>query len=421
VAGLAAARQLVSRGVSVTLLEARDRIGGRVRTHRDPRVPLPIELGAEFLHGEARETTELLEGGHVPTYEITGEHWVLSRGGLRRADDFWDRVGRLLMRLGPRGRADQSFQDALAALPRNIPPQDRKAAREFVEGFHAADPARASARGLAKGASTEESRARRVVAGYDHLPALMAQGLEGCVRLNSVVSEVDWRRGRVHVRTRDGLAVSARAGVVTVPIGVLQAESPAAGAITFAPDIPGVRRGLAGIAMGAVVHVGCWFGEAFWERTLRRMPSGSRLTMMSFLRGPEAEIPVWWSGYPVHAPMLKAWAGGPRAVALTARGMGGIKEAALNSLAHTLGVARSRVADALVDCWWHDWLNDPFARGAYSYPVVGGANAARMLARPVHGTLFFAGEATAPEGRNGTVDGAIASGYRAATQVLRTG
>jgi monoamine oxidase len=420
VAGLAAARQLASRGISVTVLEARDRIGGRVRTHSDPRVPLPIELGAEFLHGEARETTELLEGGGVPTYEITGEHWVLVRGGLRRADDFWDRVGRLLTRLGPRGSGDRSFQEALAALPRSIPPEDRKLAREFVEGFHAADPARVSARALAKGASTDESRARRVVAGYDHLPALMAQGLEGSIRLNTVVSGVDWRPGRVHVRTREGVAVSARAGVVTVPVGVLHAEPRAAGAITFTPDIPAVRRGLAGLAMGAVVHVGCWFREAFWERRLRRMPSGSRLTRMSFLRGPEAEIPVWWSSYPVHAPLLKAWAGGPRAAALTARGGDGIRKAALTSLAHVLGLARHRIADALVDSWWHDWLNDPFARGAYSYPVVGGANAARVVARPVDRTLFFAGEATAPDGRNGTVDGAIASGYRAARQVLRT-
>ncbi len=336
-AGLAAARQLVSRGVSVTLLEARDRIGGRVRTHRDPRVPLPIELGAEFLHGEARETTELLEAGGLPTYEITGEHWARARGGLRRANDFLDRVDRILRRLGPRGPGDRSFEEAVAALPRTITLEDRKSAREFVEGFHAADPARVSARALAEGASTDESRARRVVAGYDHLPALMAQGLEGCVRLNTVVSDVDWRPGRVHVRTHEGVVASARAAVVTVPVGVLHAEPGVAGAITFAPGIPAVRRGLAGLAMGAVVHVACWFGEAFWERRLRRMPSGSRLTMMSFLHGFEAEIPVWWSSYPVHAPMLKAWTGGPRAAALTASGREGIRNAALSSLAHSVG------------------------------------------------------------------------------------
>jgi monoamine oxidase len=73
----------------------------------------------------------------------------------------------------------------------------------------------------------------------------------------------------------------------------------------------------------------------------------------------------------------------------------------------------------LVRTFTHDWSRDPFSRGAYSYPLVGGSDAAIALARPVRGTLFFAGEAADAEGRNGTVHGAIASGHRAAAQALR--
>ena len=69
--------------------------------------------------------------------------------------------------------------------------------------------------------------------------------------------------------------------------------------------------------------------------------------------------------------------------------------------------------------WTHDWINDPFARGVYSYQMVGGDNASRDLARPIDGTLFFAGEAADTSGSTGTVHGAIASGTRAATQCLR--
>ena len=72
----------------------------------------------------------------------------------------------------------------------------------------------------------------------------------------------------------------------------------------------------------------------------------------------------------------------------------------------------------LVGLRWHDWASDPYARGAYSYPLVGGANAARELGRPVEKTLFFAGEATCPPPANGTVEGAIESGERVAKEIL---
>jgi monoamine oxidase len=90
----------------------------------------------------------------------------------------------------------------------------------------------------------------------------------------------------------------------------------------------------------------------------------------------------------------------------------------LTALAEALGVPRRRL-DELLDGWWsHDWEADPFSRGAYAYPLVGGQSAIEALARPVEGTLFFAGEATDPA-QTATVAGAIDSGHRAARQVLR--
>jgi len=78
-----------------------------------------------------------------------------------------------------------------------------------------------------------------------------------------------------------------------------------------------------------------------------------------------------------------------------------------------------RLTALLEETWFHDWLHDPFARGAYSYPLVGGADAPADLAKPLRGTLFFAGEATDVSGSTGTVHGAISSGRRAAAQVKR--
>ena len=88
--------------------------------------------------------------------------------------------------------------------------------------------------------------------------------------------------------------------------------------------------------------------------------------------------------------------------------------AALRSLADLLPVTMVRLRRHLVSSHMHDWIADPFSRGAYSYARVEGDDASKRLARPVEGTVFFAGEAADPEGRTGTVHGAIATGRRAA-------
>jgi len=95
-----------------------------------------------------------------------------------------------------------------------------------------------------------------------------------------------------------------------------------------------------------------------------------------------------------------------------------IVEHALDALADVLGVPRSRIAEALVGSHTHNWHADPFARGAYSYVTVNGMDAVRVLAAPVEDTLFFAGEATNSDGHTGTVHGAIATGLRAAREIL---
>ena len=117
--------------------------------------------------------------------------------------------------------------------------------------------------------------------------------------------------------------------------------------------------------------------------------------------------------------MLVAWAGGPRAAALHRRGREAIGPALATSLATIFGLPRTRVAGMLESWWMHDWISDPFSRGAYSYPGVSDRDAARDLARPISGTLFFAGDAAVSDARHGTVEGAISSGQRAAAQVLQ--
>jgi monoamine oxidase len=129
---------------------------------------------------------------------------------------------------------------------------------------------------------------------------------------------------------------------------------------------------------------------------------------------------MWWTAYPVTAPVIVGWHGGPGASALAQLASEEIQEIAINSLAKQCQIAPRKMRGMVEAAWLHDWQHDPFTRGVYSYPLVGGIDAGKELARPMRGTLFFAGEAAETEGRSGTVHGAIGTGRRAADEVRRS-
>jgi monoamine oxidase len=428
VAGLAAMRALEDRGIRTCVLEARDRIGGRIHTVRDPRLAHPIELGAEFVHGSAPELLELADDAKLLLYAIEGERWRARGGRLTRLDDFWKRLHTVMRHLDAE-EEDRSFTEFLDDAPGGRRAADARAlARAFVEGFHGADARRISVRALADGGSPsedpDEQRQMRIAEGYDRVPAWLASRFDDRIMTEAVVERIDWEQGGVvlSVRQRNAPSVAtiaARAAIITVPLGVLLARPEEPGAIAFSPPLPVLDRVRSRLTMGSVVRVVVLFRDRWWTDDLRAAPRRASLESMTFLHGDSGDVPVWWSLHPVHAPVMTGWVGGPAALRLSGRASTEIQDRALASLAVNLGVSRRRVAAQVDACWMHDWQHDPFSRGAYSYALVGGADAAPHLARPIKGTLWFAGEAADPEGRNGTVHGAIGSGRRAALSVSR--
>jgi monoamine oxidase len=176
--------------------------------------------------------------------------------------------------------------------------------------------------------------------------------------------------------------------------------------------MPEKQRALGGLEMGDVVKLAFAFSERFWEP---RFPDE-----LGFLIAPGEHFRGWWTGYPLFAPILVAWAGGPAADALAGLDRLQRVDRALESLVRLVRVPRAVVDDQVVAWDTHDWAADPFARGAYSYVRVGGLEAQAILARPVENTLFFAGEATELAGHQATVHGAVSAGQRAADEVLRS-
>jgi len=429
-AGIAAARMLHEQGVNVAVIEARNRIGGRVWTLHPADAPLPIELGAEFIHGRAPGLDQLLADASLTQLDIGGRRFHAGRKQLRPFDDFWERLDRVMRRLDSSVQPDRSFHDFLARRPggRRLA-SDRALARRYVEGFHGADPRLISASVMAESGSPgndiQERRLRRVVGGYDRVLAWLAAPIRGRIRLSSVVTSIQWERGAVSMairsRTRGRLRrINARTAIITIPLGVLQAPVGSNGAIQFIPELREKRDALMKLAAGSALRVVLQFRNSFWTSDqFAKRRHADDLHAMSFLHSADDDFSTVWTAYPVTAPLLVAWSGGRRARELSSLTRGAIIERAVDALARQMGTARRRLHRELKTAWTHDWENDPYSRGAYSYQVVGGSTAPSALARPLEGTLFFAGEATDTSGATGTVHGAIASGRRAASQAMR--
>jgi len=389
-AGLAAADELARAGRSVLLVEARNRVGGRCLTRHLPALPVPVELGAEFIHGRPRATLDLLKRAGIAAVDSTRTQRVALAGVLHSTNIFAQaqRVARKELKGG-----ETSFRAFLAR--QRLPKLTRTLATMMVQGFDAADPARISARevieewsGSGLGASQP-----RPWGGYGALMEFLARNAN--VQLETVVRAVRWSRRSVEVegscRGEPWRAWAPRA-VITVPIGVL--------------PMLGIREkkpALAKLASGPVVRVAMAFREAFWEK-----PHPG----VAFFHSPEAPFPTFWTPLPMHAPLLTAWAGGPKAQKLTGKRPEALLRHALASVRSVLGKIEDPSAFLV-----HDWQADPFARGGYSYVKVGGTGAREELAAPLEDTLYFAGEATDVE-QSGTVGGALASGVRAAREIL---
>jgi len=432
VAGLAAARELSQSGLHVSVIEARERVGGRVYTRRVAGHPLPFELGAEFIHGRPSVSFDIVEQAGLLAYEINGEGWLAHSGQLLPNHHLWAQADQLFAQMAQLSPPDISLETFLARFQHDATWQDAVAmAASYAEGFDAADVRRVSVLSLIReqqaAAAIQGDSAFRIADGYDRFVAALADGCATShthIHLGTLARRISWRRGHVEIETEDtqgsGVRIfTARRAIVTLPLGVLQAPVGMRGAVEFRPALDTHASAAHQLAMGQVVKLMLRFRERFWEQEPLPLAVASMdPRRVGFLFSRDMAIPTWWTAYPAVVPQITAWVGGPPAQRLVDLPEDMLLSQTLDALAQVLSVPRSRIEGQLVDTHSHNWYTDPFARGAYSYVTVGGIEAVQALATPVEDTLFFAGEATNNEGATGTVHGALATGQRAAREIL---
>jgi monoamine oxidase len=415
VAGLAAAAELARTGLNVTLLEARERLGGRVFTQRRAGWSAPVELGPEFIHAGNDAFWARLKKFRIKTRHVPPRHWRFDGETIHKIDDVAGEIEHITKQIDPKRMRGWSFAEFLRRKGGAFSEEERAITTAFVEGFEAAPAEHMSAAAM-QGESLDTSQQFALPGGYDQfVDALAADArLAGAtIHLRCPARRITWRRGAVTVDSLVG-TFTASAAIIALPLGVLQAKPRQRGAVSFHPALAEKRKTISRLRVGHVIRLTLRFDARAWRGLLPDMLRKPAPRGFGFIHSRVAGVPVWWalSGQ----SLLTGWAGGPAALALARQPERAIFDRALGSLAEVFGRPQSHLRRAVADFATHNWSRDPFSRGAYSFIAAGQDAAAEKLRQPIADTLFFAGEATADGAETGTVHGAFASGLRTAKE-----
>jgi monoamine oxidase len=421
-AGLAAARILQDSGLTVTVLEARSRIGGRTWT--DDSLGVACDLGASWIHGaDDNPLTDWATAIGLPlVYTPTSRRRFYRDGAWRSQGDVmrasWRGVSAAALRMWltsqssersrRRGAAATALGAAIGPLLDNpsLPLADRRFLAWVVSVSEGVQGAPADAIDLAEWFPREATGINAMpLGGYRGLVEDVASGLT--IRLDCIVDLIAYDRGGVSLRTNTGV-VHGDAAIVTVPLSLLKSRR-----IVFEPELPPAKQ-------AAIDRIG-FGGEAVLNKIFLRFPSRFWPDMqdrcVSMPESPQQRgfFSNWVNVEPVLGqPVLAGFASGRAAAKLDREADDDvIVDAALTSLRRMFG---RRIPD-IVGYQLTRWLSDPWAGGSYSYAHVGSSSSDRLAyAEPLGDRLFFAGEATATEDY-GTVHAALLSGHHAAHAV----
>ncbi|GAL87738.1 monoamine oxidase [Sporocytophaga myxococcoides] len=413
--GIICARELSNRGFLVTVLEAKDYVGGRAHSIHPESFSHPIETGAEFIHGDLPITKSLVREAGLSIIKVEGQSWHRYNGKLSTSQYFieeWDLLMEKLQALEQdisigeflkKEFSDSRF-DAL-----------RRSVVSFVEGYDAASVSNASAFALREEWLNEDFDAQyRIEGGYSKLMNYIKTECDkNGVRFSfsEEVTNIQWDVNKVLVRTKAGKFYESEKVIITIPIGVLQSEN----TILFKPEIKDRFEAIHKLGYGSVVKFLIEFKEKFWE-TLDPLNDGIGLKKMGFFFS-DASIPTWWTQYPTDSTLLTGWLAGPSAEANKHKREEARLTEAVKALAYIFGFSEDQIRSKIKAWRIINWTEDVYSKGAYTYPTVEAPQARKQLILPVKDVIYFAGEGLYEGPEGGTVEAAFRSGLKTASEL----
>ena len=410
IAGLVAGDYLRKKGWGVTILEARERVGGRVWSRADWKGKKPMDMGASWIHGvSGNPITEQAQREGIRTVPFDYENKsVYHAGGSRIAPEEEERIEKRFR------KTLKLANETAEELSRDVSLRETFTGAEKKLGWAAKELASLNFRAHTEiehefAASLEELSAQywdegKELSGGD---VIVPAGLGGVVepwargqdiRFGQTVERVGYDGDGVRVKTAQGLEIRAKKLILTVPLGILKK-----GTIVFDPPLPKEKMEAIGrIGFGNYQKTALLFDELFWDPKLHLFDWDGGAT--------GKEWAEWVNLYPFTGETaLMAFHTAQAAYGIEKMTDREISDAATHALGSALGKKVPRPKDMIVSKWGHD----PYSLGAYSFMGVGATPADRkMLGKPLAGSLYFAGEAVS-ENYAATMHGAYESGLAA--------
>ncbi len=420
-AGLMAAKELSAKGEQVIILEARNRLGGRIYTEHDATFSSHIELGAEFVHGDLPITSSILKEAGIPYHKTSGEMWQVKKGELVEEEHlispwqlFEERIAEVKEDMTINEFLKVYFgEDKYASL--------RESVRRYASGYDTADPDDASTIALRDEWLGEDNSIQyRVTNGYGQMIGYLTDtcAKQGCtIHLQTVVKHIDWQKDSVIITSATGDKYCGKRTIITLPVNVLKADTDKSGAITFSPALPHIADAVKKMGMGAIIKILFEFKTEFWKSEEVAKRTGKNLAHVSFIISDEA-IPTWWTQYPTESPLLTGWLGGPNAKNYENTSDDTIAELAIKSLATILKSSPEYIQQQLVAWKVVNWTADAYSCGSYSYATVETKEARKILDESIEDTIYFSGEAMYDGPEMGTIEAALASGKDVAAKII---
>jgi monoamine oxidase len=410
VSGLMAAKELADKGFEVIILEANERLGGRVNTLIDTKFDMPIESGAEFIHGDLPLTQQLLKKAKINYHPIGEERIFVKDGQWNSPDDpipHWD----LLIKKMKEVKIDITIAHFLEMyFPEEQYESLRLNVKRYAEGFDLADINTASTIALRNEWMNEDEDQYRIDGGYHMLVQYLAQECKkkgALIYTSCAATKIEWGINTVNVSTANGKFESNKI-IITVPLSILQKNNKNQNSIQFTPAIKEQKMAAAQIGFGSVIKIFLQFDTPFWEE---------RSKDIAFIIS-DQKVPTWWTQIPNKSCILTGWLGGPAAKELTDATDNAIIKIAIESLANIFSIKFETIKSALKVSKIVHWSQDPYSLGGYSFATTQTAAAIKLLQQGVEQTLFFAGEGLYEGDFPGTVEAALTTGRNVAKDII---